>query len=167
MKELLVIRHAKSSWDFPGLADYERPLNERGKKTAPRVARELVDMGLNPSAFIASPAVRAWETAKVIAGAFGREEGDIVRVEDIYGAGSSGLISIVQQFDEAWPSAAIFGHNPGFHDLVDRLAGSANVAHFPTCAVAQLRLEVDHWGEADDGCASLQRLIIPRELDPE
>lgn len=167
MKELIVIRHAKSSWSAPALTDRERPLNKRGLAAAPRVARELVDLGICPSSFVASPAVRAWDTAKVIAGAYDCGEEEIVRADEIYEASSSELLSIIGQFDESWSSVAMFGHNPGFHEIVERLLRKGGIDHFPTCAVAHLRLDVDYWGAVDDGCAELVRFFVPRDLEPE
>ncbi|MEM0896048.1 MAG: histidine phosphatase family protein [Verrucomicrobiota bacterium] len=166
MKELLVIRHAKSSWDHPGLADHDRPLNERGRAAAPRVAEELVSWNCPPDAFVSSTAVRAFETAKVVAAAFGRSDGEIVRVEELYGASARMILKTVRQFDENWERVAIFGHNPGFHDLVDRSLRKGSVERFPTCAVAHLELDSDYWGAVEEGCAKLLRFVVPRDLGP-
>ncbi|MEM9478385.1 MAG: histidine phosphatase family protein [Verrucomicrobiota bacterium] len=165
MKELLVIRHAKSSWDHPELADHDRPLNARGKAAAPRVAEELIRIGAAPEAFISSTAVRAFETAKVIARAFGGSEEEIVSVDELYGASARMILNTVQQFDEAWNRVAIFGHNPGFHDFVDRLLKKESVDRFPTCAVAHLKLDSDFWGSVEEGSAELLHFILPRELE--
>src|SRR5687768_6122328 len=96
MKTLILVRHAKSSWDTPGLSDFDRPLNERGKKDAPEMAERLKEKGLKPDVFVSSPAKRARRTARFFAEAFGVEKGDIVLVEDLYMATEEAFIKAIK-----------------------------------------------------------------------
>ena len=120
MKTLLVLRHAKSSWDRPELPDSHRPLNKRGERTAPFMGSLIDSIGLVPDAVISSPAARARMTAEkaVAAGEFDVE---IEFDERIYGAGARELLEIVSEIGDDAGSALIVGHNPGFQMLVQLL----------------------------------------------
>src|SRR5688500_9738993 len=85
MKTLILVRHAKSSWDTPGLTEFERPLNERGKKDAPEMASRLKDKGIKLDHVVSSPAKRAKRTARFFAETFDIDKDDILLVEDLYG----------------------------------------------------------------------------------
>ena len=96
MKKLVLIRHAKSSWKNPGLRDFDRPLNKRGKADAPEMGRRLALRSLMPDRLLSSPAKRAIRTAEIIAGAIGFPAGRISRMDRLYGAGVAELIGILQ-----------------------------------------------------------------------
>ena len=164
MKELILVRHAKSSWDHPGLSDHERPLNGRGEKSAPLVGEALAERGVRPDVMISSTAVRAYTTAKVIAGKIGYPEEAIIQDEAIYLAGVSTLLRVIQGIDEGHESAALFGHNPGFHDLANTLLRVPSIDRMVTCAVVHMRLDVDHWGAVGAGEGELIEHLWPRRL---
>jgi len=165
MKQLLLIRHGKSSWDEAGTPDFERALNERGRSDAPRVAAALEERGIRPDAIVTSPAKRAAETAELVARELDFPEERIEPNRRIYLASPGVLVQVVQGLDESLETAFVFGHNPGMHETVDLLASDASVDRFPTLAVARLELTVDHWGEVDEGTARLAELILPKEMD--
>ncbi|REJ75369.1 MAG: histidine phosphatase family protein [Acidobacteria bacterium] len=160
MKTLYVLRHAKSSWDHPELSDFERPLNDRGRKAAPFMGRLMAERDLVPEVIVSSPAVRAKTTARLAseAGDFGAE----IRFDErIYGAGSNTLVYIVAEIDDSYSSAMIVGHNPGFEDLVAALTGESH--RFPTAALAVIDLDVPNWSEVTRGTGSLRELFIPKK----
>jgi phosphohistidine phosphatase len=145
MKTLLVLRHAKSSWDDPALDDHERPLNGRGRKDAPRVGAMLKASGLIPDLVISSDAVRASATAGAAADAAGYD-GEVVRDRRLYLASPRDILSVLRG---ARPHDAdivmIVGHNPGLEELVLHLTSKPEP--MPTAAVAQIELSIEEWQE--------------------
>ena len=161
MKTLYVLRHAKSSWDHPHLADFDRPLNGRGKKSAPAMGAFMREKDLVPGVIVASPAKRAKTTAQMAAEA-GSFEAEIIFDERIYGAGANSLIYIVAEIGDEFGSAMIVGHNPGFEMLVHALTGEGT--RMPTAALAVIDLDIDSWAEAERGSGRLRGSYIPREI---
>lgn len=148
MKTLLLMRHAKSSWDDPGTADHDRPLNHRGKEDAPRMGRWLAEQGLDPDLIVTSTAKRARKTAKLVAETCGYQ-GELVKLPELYHASPKVWTSVVQKLPETATRVLCVGHNPGLEEL---LAGwlAADVA-MPTAAVAVLSLDIDAWRDAGLG----------------
>lgn len=167
MKQLLLIRHGKSSWDFPGRSDHERPLNDRGRHDAPRIAQALQQRGVKPDAIISSNATRAATTANLIAGEMGYPASEIRETEDLYLASPRTIMTKVQQFEEEWETVLVFGHNPGMHAAVELITADPSVHAFPTLAVARIELDVQFWGEIDAGSGLLLELLVPRSLRDE
>src|SRR5215208_3658741 len=99
MKTLILVRHAKSSWDAPGLSDFDRPLNERGKKDAPEMAERLKEKGIKVDQFVSSPAKRARKTAKYFAEVFGQSKDDILLVDVLYAANTSIFRKVVEELE--------------------------------------------------------------------
>ena len=144
MKTLLLLRHGKSSWDDPGLADAARPLGERGRRAAPKMGRWLRERGLMPDVIVSSPAVRARSTALLAAEA-AAFVGSILFDGRIYEATPAGLVDVVRGLPEAAGSALIVGHNPGLEALVSAFAGHSE--RLPTAALAQVELQVARWAD--------------------
>lgn len=147
MKTLLILRHAKSSWDDPALADHDRPLNKRGKRDAPRMGQLLRDQGLTPDLVISSSAKRAAKTAQAVAEASGYE-GEILLRDELYAAEPEAYIGVLKRLGEAHESVLVVGHNPGLEELVDLLTGES--LHLPTAALAQVSLPVEEWTDLSD-----------------
>ncbi|MBO9345442.1 MAG: histidine phosphatase family protein [Chloroflexi bacterium] len=145
MKILYLIRHAKSSWDDPTLADHDRPLNERGKRDAPKMGERLAQRGVKADLIISSSAVRALTTAQTIAEKIGYDQARIVADRRLYGAQVSALLYLIQELDDQHARVMLFGHNPEFTDLA-RFFG-CEIDELPTCAVVEMTFEVDHWSE--------------------
>ncbi len=164
MKQLLLIRHAKSSWDLPGKADHDRTLNDRGHRDAPRMGQALRQRGVKPDAIISSTAVRAATTASIVAGELGFPASEIRQVRDLYLASPRTILTLVQQLDEQLETVLFFGHNPGMHAAVESITHDPSVHEFPTLAVARIELDVAFWGEVDSGSGLLLELLIPRAL---
>ena len=169
MKHLTLIRHAKSSWSSPDLSDHDRPLNHRGEKSAPKIGRILAQReDFNPDFFLSSTAVRALTTARIIAEQTGFDPDEIQATDDIYLASSGELIRIINnQIPETATHAVLFGHNPGFEIVANTLlkpdkTGSDPVDRMPTCSVARLSLDIDHWANATEHCATLIEFLYPK-----
>ena len=162
MKNLFLTRHAKSSWGNPGLADIDRPLNERGKKAAPFMGKLIVDKGEKPDLLISSPANRALSTAKAFGGAMGLVENDIIIDRTIYGAGAQQLLELVQDQDDLYKSIMLFGHNPTFTSFVNLLTGS-NIMNVVTCGVVRIDFEFSSWTDIDFGSGRLVYYEYPKK----
>ena len=144
MKNLVLIRHAKSSWDDPSLGDRERPLNKRGKKDAPNMGRLLKENGLVPDLILSSPAKRALKTAKLIALELDYPKKKIEIREEIYEQGFDVLISMLSELDEAIERVYLIGHNPELTDLANQLSG-AGIDNVPTCGIVSIEFSSPLW----------------------
>ena len=162
MKNLFLTRHAKSSWGNPGLADIDRPLNERGKKAAPFMGKLIVDKGEKPDLLISSPANRALSTAKAFGGAMGLVENDIIIDRTIYGAGAQQLFELVKNQDDLYKSIMLFGHNPTFTSFVNLLTGN-NIMNVVTCGVIRIDFEFSSWTNIDFGSGRLVYYEYPKK----
>ena len=146
MKTLLILRHAKSAWDQPGLRDHDRPLNPRGRRDAPRMGRLLVERDLVPERIVSSTAVRARTTAALAASEFGGErEVEIETTGDLYHASPDAYIEVVEAMGGAEERLMVVGHNPGITSLVRHLTGEGE--YMPTAALAAVELDIDEWSE--------------------
>lgn len=144
MKTLLILRHAKSSWDQPGLRDHDRPLNPRGRRDAPRMGRFLVERDLVPDRIVSSTAVRARATAELAAAEFDREV-PIETTSDLYHASPDAYIDVVEAMGGAEERLMVVGHNPGITSLVWHLTGEGE--YMPTAALAAVELDIEDWAE--------------------
>ena len=161
MRLLTLVRHAKSSWDYPELSDFERPLNERGRRDAPLMARRcLVEWG-KPERLVSSPALRAITTARAFAEAFGIGADEIVVQPKIYEAAVESLLRILRAQDDGDRHVMLFGHNPGITALAHELA-RCNFDELPTCGVAGFELAVKCWSDVGSGCGKLVRYSTPK-----
>lgn len=147
MKHLLILRHAKSSWGDSSLADWERPLSERGIADAPRVGEQLRKQSIIPDLIITSDALRARTTAQAVAESAGYKR-ELVIEPALYLASPDDIIAVVNsRADDSAGTVMIVGHNPGLEDLLERLTGEHH--EMPTAALAQLALPIDRWSDLD------------------
>lgn len=144
MKILIIVRHAKSSWDQPGLSDFDRPLNERGKKDAPVMANRLKEKGIELEHLVSSPAKRAKKTAKYFAEEFGLKKDDINLVEALYGATLPQFLQAIKEIENKYKTVALFSHNPGVTDFASSLT-NVRVDDMPTCAMFAVQANTDSW----------------------
>ncbi len=142
MRQLILTRHAKSDWGDPLLADHDRPLNARGRKNAPKMARRLVEDGVTVERLLSSTAVRARSTAVIFAEQLGV---DIELDRELYLADAPTLLRKAAVSDAH--SVMIVAHDPGISELASLLSDDG-IAHMPTCAVARFVWTVDSWSEA-------------------
>lgn len=146
MKELLIIRHAKSSWDSPDLDDHERPLNPRGRRAAPEMGRRIAARGLVPERLVTSDAVRARQTAELMATEMALDEDAIVADARLYGAEPEDWLEVVQAFPDELSRIGAVGHNPALHELAAYLV-DLRTDKFPTAAVVHARFDVERWAD--------------------
>ncbi len=144
MKTVILVRHAKSDWDNPGLDDIDRPLNDRGKKDAPAMAQRLLEKKVKIDTFIASPAKRAVKTAKCFAEAYKRKKDDIVFRDKLYLAEPAIFFSVITNADDKWESIAIFSHNYGITDFANMLT-DVRIDNIPTCGVFAVKADCATW----------------------
>jgi phosphohistidine phosphatase len=149
MKTLFLVRHAKSSWEQPGLSDFDRPLNERGKKDAPVMAKRLKEKGIELDHLVSSPAKRAKKPAGYFAEELGFKKKDIKFVEELYGATHSQFLQAVKDLNDKYNSVALFSHNPGITDFASSLT-NVRVDAMPTCSVFALQINTDTWKEFEN-----------------
>jgi phosphohistidine phosphatase len=146
METLLLIRHAKSSWDDAGLSDFVRPLNDRGKKDAPLMADRLYERGIRIDAFISSPAKRAKKTAEQFAKQYKKDEENIILKTELYMAGEETFYDVIEKLDDQFDCVAIFSHNPGITDFANSLTG-ARTDNIPTCGIFAVSVEAKKWNK--------------------
>jgi len=162
MKTLLVLRHAKSSWNDPALDDHERPLNKRGRRDAPRMGELVGECGLIPDVIISSDAVRARLTAAAVAEA-ARYAGEILLDPHLYLASPADILSLLATVRANAGTVMIVGHNPGLEKLVEQLTGERQ--DLPTAALAQIGLPIDQWRDLKPSTrGTLVGLWRPQEL---
>ncbi|MBT0669697.1 histidine phosphatase family protein [Novosphingobium profundi] len=174
MKTLGIFRHAKSDWNDARLRDFDRPLNNRGRKGAAIMGLHIRDHAVGWSRVIASPAVRVTQTLEIACEAAG-ETPPITWDRRIYLASSATLIDILREQDGDPRSIMMVGHNPGLEDLIfdlvpdDGRSPLRDVVEekLPTAAYAVLELDIERWDQVDMACAKLVHLQRPRDLDPE
>ena len=144
MKRLIVVRHAKSSWEIAGQDDFDRTLNARGKKDAPEMARRLLARNVKVDVFISSPAVRAKQTAAVFAEVYRAGLQQVKYVPALYLAAAEAFMPVIQSIDDAFDTAAVFSHNPGITGFVNTLT-SVKIDDMPTCGVFAVHCLVSAW----------------------
>lgn len=174
MLQLLLLRHAKSSWTDTGLADADRPLTARGKAAAKAMGREIAARGLPPDLVLCSPARRARDTWKIVSGQL-KSPPRVVVVDAIYDFGNGGrVISAIAANAGAAKSLLVVGHNPSLERLAARLAISgdaklrARIAlKYPTAALAVIHFKADDWDKIADHGGELQHFIRPKDLAGE
>jgi phosphohistidine phosphatase len=166
VKRLFLLRHAKSSWDDPGLDDRDRPLAPRGRRASELIAGHLRREGIAPSLVLCSSARRTRQTLERVIPALDASD---VSIEDgLYGASSGGLLERLREVPEDLESVMLVGHQPAIQELALDLAGDgaelARVrAKFPTAALATL-LFAGEWSELAPGSAELVAYVKPKEL---
>jgi phosphohistidine phosphatase len=146
MKTLLIIRHAKSSWDTATLSDFDRPLNERGKKDAPSMAKRLIENKVRPELFVASPAKRAKKTAELFIKEFDKSENEIVLVRELYHASVQTFYKVISDLDDGYNCVALFSHNPGITEFVNSLT-SVELDNMPTCGIFAVTALTNNWNQ--------------------
>lgn len=146
MKTLLLIRHAKSSWNDINLKDEERPLNERGKKDAPEMAKRLKKKGIEIDLFLSSPAKRAWRTARFFAEAYDLKKEDIEVEKQLYAADIADFVKVISQLKDKHQTVALFSHNPGVTDFANTLTG-VRIDNMPTCGIFAVHADISTWSD--------------------
>ena len=146
MKKLLLVRHAKSGWENTTASDFERTLNDRGKKDAPVMAQRLIDKGVSIDGFISSPAKRAKKTAELFAETFKEDKKEIIYIADLYIALPEIFLDAISKTDDKFSTIAVFSHNPGITDFANTLT-DARVDDMPTCSIFAVYVDTDNWND--------------------
>lgn len=145
MKSLYIIRHAKSSWADFGQPDFERPLNERGNKDAPVMAKRLLSKKIIIDAFVSSPAKRAKATCKHFCSEFNVPKEKIIFIDELYHASVPAFYKAVEGLNDKYEHAALFSHNPGITDFVNGLCKGIQINNMPTCGVFGIEIDIESW----------------------
>jgi phosphohistidine phosphatase len=171
MLTLTLLRHAKSSWDGPGLDDFDRPLAKRGEKAAPLMGAALAQMGLHPDLIICSGAVRTRQTLALVLEQLGEHSAEIVFDDGIYLAPPDKILARVRSVSGGRHHVMVVGHNPGMEELAQVLAGTGPAdaralmaAKFPTAGLAVFTFDADNWREIAPGRGRLEHFLTPRQL---
>ena len=163
MKTLLVMRHAKSDHEEQDQTDHDRPLEQRGRVDAPKMGEFLTKKDMVPNYILASSAVRARETAKLVAKGCGFK-GECDLKKELYLAPAKAYIDTLKALKTEAERVLIVGHNPGLEELLQHLTG--NTEHMPTAAIARVTLAINAWKEFGlKTRGKLMALWLPRELE--
>ena len=175
MKYLTLIRHAKSDWNDPTQADHDRPLNDRGIRSAPLVGRFIsrTYFGLNgvpallpkPEILVSSTATRAQATARLMLPELALAPGSLVLDKRAYLAEPKTLMEIVREFDDALHHVMIFAHNPGISEFANKLLLRGQIDEMPTCAAAIIEIHHDSWELTEWEEGRLVGYITPRLIE--
>jgi phosphohistidine phosphatase len=170
MKRLLLLRHAKSSWDHAGLDDFERPLAPRGVRAAGAMARFLAKHRLQPDLVLCSAARRTVETWNRLAGAL-KHKATVLIERDLYLAEADSLLDRLRAVPAEAATVLLIGHNPGMEDLARTLCGSGDAAalkrlkaKFPTAALAVIEFDAARWSDLAKRKGRLERFVVPKDL---
>ena len=172
MHQLLLLRHAKSSWDDPKLSDHARPLNARGRKAAAAIRVAMRELGLTPDIVLVSPARRTMQTLEILEP---WDETPLIEPMDaLYLATAPQMLKLLQAVAETARSVLVIGHNPGMHELAMMLVGEQALRSaddpvrrlaksYPTAALAEFSVP-GPWGRLEAGRARLVRFVAPKDL---
>jgi len=162
MKRVTLFRHAKSSWDNEKLSDHDRPLSARGRRDAPRMGERLAKRGLAPTLLLTSSAVRARQTAKLIAPALTNAK-LATRIEPrIYLASPGQLFAILADVEDSVDELVLVGHNPGLTELANRLLPDLALDNLPTAGAVAIDCAMDSWSGIDAGPFTLRFHDYPK-----
>jgi phosphohistidine phosphatase len=163
MKRLILVRHAKSDWSLPGQEDWDRPLNARGQRDAPEMARRLRSRRLKPDRVLTSPAVRALTTASIITRALRVPASRLQAEERLYLAAPADLLAVIRELGGTSRHLMVVGHNPGITEFANRLSAEETIDNMPTCALFTARLDIASWEQIDWGLCEEAEFDYPRK----
>jgi phosphohistidine phosphatase len=166
MKKLYVIRHAKSSWDNTDVPDLERPLNDRGKRDAPRMGKRLKEKDVHPDMLLSSHANRAYATCTIIAQVLGCPKDLLKTDKRLYHSNENTILNVLKGLNDKVKSIMIFGHNPGLTDFTNSLSDEGFVTNnIPTCGVVIFDIGIDSWKDIEFGRGHLLFFDFPKSKD--
>ena len=160
-KTLYLVRHAKSSWSDLSLSDRDRPLNKRGRRTAPDMGSRLALKGHQPDLIISSPAKRALMTAGIIAKELDYDKSEILTDESMYFSGDRGMLKMLEGVDDRYQRVMIVGHNPAMTSLMNSLV-ETSVYNMPTCAIAVIGYNMASWSALRSADGNLLDYDFPK-----
>lgn len=163
-KTILIMRHAKSSWDDSSVKDIERPLNKRGRKDAPAMGRFLADLGLIPDYIVCSTARRARETIQLLAEVIGLDENMIRHNKSLYFEGTGAYVAAVRSAPEEAAVVLVAGHNPTVEQTVARLSGGTVAKKITTANIACFYSSAPAWDNVSEMNTTFKWLTGPKDL---
>jgi len=161
MKQLVLIRHAKSSWSDPLLDDFDRPLNKRSLKDAPFMAKLLRKKGLKPDLIVSSASLRTKLTLEFFIKEFDYK-GKLIFERSIYEAAYKNLLKIIKNVEKRYKTLFLVAHNPSLNDLADFLLGNFE-ENIPTCGIVQIDFDVENWSDISKNNATLICFEYPKK----
>jgi phosphohistidine phosphatase len=159
MKKIIIVRHAKSSWEHD-VTDHERPLNERGLEDAHKVSYACKNK-LHPDLIVSSDAVRAKSTAHIFISNLNIDISNLNLNHDLYDFSGEKLISVIKYCDDRYKELMIFGHNNAITYFVNKY-GDNYVDNVPTCGVVIIEFDITHWNELKKGITT--KKIFPKDF---
>ncbi|MEZ4986303.1 MAG: histidine phosphatase family protein [Saprospiraceae bacterium] len=165
MKQITLVRHAKSDWSFANLDDHDRPLNNRGLHDAPFMGQLMASRGWKPDVLISSTAVRAKTTAGFFLEALGYHQDRLLLRKEIYEAPTHTITRLIQGLDDEWQNVALFGHNPTFTLVANMFYPNDFFDNLPTCGIVQIEApDVHTWQDFSPTTAHVTRHFFPKEF---
>ncbi len=164
MKQLIIVRHAKSSWDNFSQKDFDRPLNDRGYRDAPYMAKRLLEQNIAIDAFISSPAKRALTTAELFAKEYQEAGKKIILIPELYHAAAEIFYKTIGKTENVFESIAIFSHNPGITQFVNQLT-TTQIDNMPTCGIFAVKAEIKSWKEFEKGTKIFWFFTSPKKAE--
>ena len=146
MKQLVIVRHAKSSWDFINMDDKDRPLNDRGNKDAPMMAKRLLKKKVDIDLFVSSTATRAYTTASYFADVYDVKAKHIIQEDNLYEAPAGAFYRVVTKLPDNAACVALFSHNPGITDFANSLT-TTQIDDMPTCGIFAVKADIKSWSD--------------------
>ncbi len=171
MLKLLLLRHAKSSWNNLDHSDHQRPLSKRGLKAAPKMGAHIAASKLTPNLILSSTATRARQTTELVREQLGGEI-ETRFIEDLYSfSGFHTPLNIIRRNGDKQPRLLLVGHNPTMEELAEELTGTGNASaralmaqKYPTAALAEIDFDIAKWADLQTGIGTLIRFVRPRDL---
>jgi phosphohistidine phosphatase len=164
MKTIIVVRHAKSSWAQPGLSDFDRPLNDRGKDDAPKMAKVLTKKNLKIDALVSSPAKRAYKTASIFRKGLDMKKTELTEAPALYEASVKTFYHVVENLNDDWKTVAIFSHNPGITEFINTFE-THPIYNMPTCGVYAIQIKTDSWKDFEPSKKQFLFFDYPKGID--
>ena len=161
MKTLFLVRHAKSSRNDAAMPDKDRPLNDRGKRDAPKMGERLAKRDVKPNLILSSPARRALKTAEIIAKKLDYKLKDIVVDNRLYAVEADDLLRVIRGLGDKAERVMLFGHNPELGELANRFSGK--IMDMPTCAVAEFSFDTESWSNVGKRAPAKVTLHRPKK----
>lgn len=163
LKTIILVRHAKSSWDDFSIKDEDRPLTDRGKKNAPEMARRLLKKKIHIDTLLSSPAKRAKSTAEYFAKEYDIPKKKIILIPELYMASSDAFVRTIRNAPEKADSIALFSHNEGITQFANSLS-EARIDNMPTCSVFAVKVDINSWNEFETGKTEFYFFDYPKSL---
>lgn len=164
MKELIIVRHAKSDWGNEYLKDIDRPLNERGYRDAYFLGNWYSKHKNHPELVVSSPATRSLNTALIFLREMNLSLEQFRVMDNIYESQAAALLKVIHDFDKQYETVMMFGHNPGFTDLCNQLSSDMYFENIPTCGIVSFAFDIKKWSEVKPKTATLSFYQFPKDF---